>query len=112
VRYVVLKSVVSRVFDGILEYPNEIAELLNSLKNKEITCSMQIKSGPIFDFVRILKVDMNDTFEWRLIKNGVSLKKTSLVSDVNCITVETNDDMSVKVKPNPSRWSTLDPTDF
>jgi len=112
-RYIVLKSTVSKVFDEILNETEEIIELLIALKEKEITCSVQIKSGPVFNFVRILKVDIdNSTFEWRLMKNGISLKKKTSINDINLLTIEVDNDMAVKIKPNPSRWSTIDTSEI
>ena len=109
-RYTRFKIITTKIFDGILEDPEEISSLLNELKNKEITCSMQIASGVLHNFVRIINVDENK-IDWRLIQKGATLTKSSLISDITAIEVDTSDELLVSVKPKPTRWSALDISD-
>lgn len=110
-RYMCLKTIVTKVFDGILEDSEDINNLLQLLKEKELTCAMQVKKGPMHEFVRILNVDENH-ITWLILKDGTSLKKKSGISDIMTIRVNTNEDLMVKLKPEPSRWSTLDASDI
>lgn len=105
-RYTCLKTITTKVFDGILEDSEDILNLLRVLKEKEMTCAMQVKEGPLYDSVRILEVH-NSSITWRLLKDGTSLKKKSEISDIMAIRVNANDEL-IKLKPSPSRWSTLD----
>ena len=106
-RYTCLKTIVTKVFDGILEDPEDILNLLQMLKEKELTCAMQVKKSPLYESVRILEIN-EDRITWRLLKDGTSLKKNSEISDIMTIRVNANDELMIKLKPNPSRWSTLD----
>ncbi len=106
-RYICFKKIVTKIFDEILDDKTEVLALLNNLKEKEITCSVQIRCGMEHEGARILDVG-EDEFTWRLIKNGVSLKQSTLIADIKRISVMTDDEITAKIKPNPSRWSTLD----
>lgn len=109
-RYTCLKTIVTKVFDGILEDNDDIQRVLSLLMEKEITCSMQVKTGPVHESVRILR--MTDTaITWCLIQNGCSLTKTSNISDITAITV-IDADGTAMLKAEPSRWSTLDASDI
>lgn len=110
-RYTCLKTIVTKVFDEILKDNDDIQRVLGLLQEKEITCSMQIKSGPIHDSVRILEIT-DISIIWRLIQGGSSLKKTSNISDITAITVNIDVEAMVTLKPKPSRWSTLDTSDI
>lgn len=105
-RYVRYKTITSKIFDDILEDPEDIQNLLNELKSKEITCAMQVGFDPRHAFVRILEVDQTK-ITWSILEKGVSLRKTSLISDIKTLEVEAGDDLVV-LKPKPSRWSMLD----
>ena len=110
-RYVRYKTIVTKIFDGILEDEEEIHNLLSELKDKEITCAMQVSTGPRHDFVRILDIK-EDRVTWRILHKGVTLRKTSDISDIRTIEVSTSDDVMAQLKPNASRWSTLDTSDI
>lgn len=110
-RYTWLKTIVTKVFDGVLEDSEDILNLLQMLKDKEVTCSMQVKGSSLHETVRILEIDENRV-TWRLLKDGTSLKKKSDISDITAIRVHANDDLMIALKPEPSRWSTLDASDI
>jgi hypothetical protein len=109
-RYTCFKTIVSKIFDGILTDDEEIHNVLNLIKEKELTCSMQVESGPMHEMVRILSVEESQ-ITWRLIKSGNSLKKRSDIADITAITVNANEELMVILKPEPTRWSTLDASD-
>ncbi len=109
-RYTCLKTIVTKVFDGVLEDPADIQNILQLLKDKEITCAMQVKKGPVQECVRILEVG-ETRITWRMMKDGTSLKKKSEISDIMMIRVNSNDDLMIQLKPEPSRWGTLDVSD-
>ena len=101
-----------KVFDGILEDPGDIHNLLEVLIEKELTCAMQVNKGPLHEFVRILEINKDDRrITWQLLKDGTSLKKKSEISDITTIRVNTNDDLMIMLKPEPTRWNTLDASD-
>jgi len=108
-RYTCFRTTVSKVFDQILDN-EEAQDVCSSLKEKELTCSIQIKSGPVHESVRILGIT-DSSVTWRLVKNGSSLMKSSKISDITAITVYTNEELMVSLKPEPTRWSTLDASD-
>lgn len=110
-RYTCLKTIVTKVFDGILEDSEDILNLLQVLKEKELTCAMQVKKGPLHESVRILEIS-ETRITWRLLKDGTSLRKKSEIVDIVAIQVHTNDDLMVKLKPDPTRWSILDASDI
>lgn len=109
-RYTCLKTIVTKVFDGVLEDPDDVRNLLQLLKDKEITCAMQVKKGPVQEAVRILEID-ESRITWRMFKDGTSLKKKSEISDIMMIRVNSNDELMIQLKPEPSRWGTLDVSD-
>jgi len=106
-RFTCLKTIVTKVFDGILEDSEDINNTLQMIKEKELTISMQVKKGPVHEFVRILNLDEN-RITWRILKGRTSLQKTSDISDIMSVKINTNDELKIHLKPNPSRWSTLD----
>lgn len=110
-RYTCLKTIVTKVFDGVLEDPSDIRNLLQLLKDKEITCAMQVKKGPMHEFVRILEIN-ESRITWRMLKDGTSLTKKSEITDIMMIRVNANDDLMIQLKPEPSRWGTLDVSDI
>jgi hypothetical protein len=109
-RYTCFRTIVRKVYDGILDDPEEIKNLLTQLKIKEITCSLKTKSGPCHEYVRILEV--GESVTWRIIKNNTSLKKVSNIDDISSIEVCTSDEVMLNLKPEPSRWSTIDTSDI
>ena len=108
-RYTCFRTTVSKVFDRVLD-KEETQSVIRSLKDKDLTCSIQIKSGPVHESVRILELTDNDV-TWRLIKSGGYLTKTSDIADITAIEVYTNEELMVALKPEPTRWSTLDASD-
>lgn len=110
-RYTCLRTITTKVFDGVLEDPDEIHNLLQLIKDKELTCSMQVKKGPMHESVRILEVDEN-CITWRLLQSGSSLQKKSEIADIMNVRLHTNDDIMIQLKPKPSRWSTIDVSDI
>lgn len=109
-RYTCLTTIVSKVFDGILEDADDIYRILDLLREKEITFAMQVKNGPVHDSVRLLELT-ETSITWRCVQHGSSLKKTSNISDIMEITVNPNVEAMITLKPKPSRWSTLDASD-
>ena len=75
-----------------------------------MTCSLQVKKNPVHDYVRILCVT-DDTVTWRITKDGVSLKKTSDISDILSLKTCVEEDVLLRLKPGPTRGSTLDVSD-
>lgn len=110
-RYTCYKTIVSKVFDGILEGAEEIQNILQAIRNKELTCTLQVKGSPTYEAVRILGLT-DDKITWRLVKDGTSLQKTSPISDIVGITIYIEEDLLVSLKPEPTRWSTLDASDI
>lgn len=110
-RYTCFKTIVTKVFDGVLEDSEDILNLLQLLMEKELTFAMQVQKGSLYEFVRILEVN-KDHITWRLFKDGTCLKKKSNISDITTIRVNVNDDLMIALKPEPSRWSTLDVSDI
>lgn len=110
-RYTCLKTIVTKIFDGIIEDPEDILNVLQVIKEKELTCAMQVKNSPMYESVRILEIN-DDCITWRLLKDGTSLKKKSKIVDIITMQVHTNDDLMIQLKPKPSRWSILDASDI
>jgi len=110
-RYTCLKTIVTKVFDGVLEDPGDILNVLQMLKEKELTCAMQVKNTPMYESVRILEIN-DDSITWRLLKDGTSLKKKSKIVDIITMRVNTNDDLMIQLKPKISRWNILDASDI
>ena len=108
-KYICYKTTVSKVFDADIKEQEDILNLLNHIKDKQLTCSVQLKLTPLYDSVRLLTVNEN-SISYRLIKDGVTLQKNAKIEDIVLLQVYSNDEVTLKLKPNPSRWSTLDPT--
>jgi len=106
-RYIRYKTVISKVFDQVVEDSDDVQNLLKELKSKEITCAMQVGSGPRHEFVRILNVS-DDKITWKVIARGATLQKSSLITDIQTLEVNVSDETMTVLKPESSRWSTLD----
>jgi hypothetical protein len=109
-RYTCLKTIVTKVCDKKLEDEEDIQRVLSLLHEKQITCTLQVKGEPAHESVRILEVT-EDRITWRMVQSGGTLKKTSKISDIVAITVD-SDEAAVTLKPDPSRWSTLDASEI
>lgn len=107
-RYVKYQTSIAKTFDGVISDEEDIIQILTALKDKEITCRLRLSDGPAHDNVRILSV-MKEKFEWRMVKNRSILKQTSLFANIAELEVNTDIEMSLHLKPEPSRWSLLDP---
>ena len=106
-RFVRLKTVVTKICDQQVQDENEIVTLLNKLKEKEFTCSIRLFSGPVYSCVRILEVN-SPNFKWRTTKNGSSLIKNSSINDLDYLELDVKTEVIAKLKPNQSRWSLID----
>ena len=107
-RYVKYQTSIAKIFDGAISDEGDISKILTALEEKEITCRLRTVTGPMHDKVRIMSV-MKGHFEWRMVKNNSILKQKSPFSDIVELEVNTNIEMSLQLKPGPSRWSLLDP---
>ncbi len=106
-RYIRYKTITSKVFDQIVEDTEDVQNLLTELKKKEITCAMQVGSGPRHEFVRIMEVS-DEKITWKIIVKGATLQKSSFIADIQTIEVNMPDEVMAQLKPEPSRWATLD----
>lgn len=107
-RYKRYKTTVSKIFDGIIEEDSEVKIIVTALKDKELTCSVQIEGEIMQDNVRIIKTD-DDKFTWRMIKNKAILTRASSYMSIEQIEVNATTEITAILKPNPSRWALLDP---
>ncbi len=105
-KYKCFKSIVSKVFDGVLD-DEEAKNVISLLKEKETTCSLQVRNTHMLEPVRILGIN-GDKVTWRFCKDGSSLRGTTKISEIVAIEVHSNDELAVKLKPKATRWSTLD----
>jgi hypothetical protein len=108
-RYICTKTVITKIFDRVLDNQEDIQGLLKNLQEKQVTCSMQLNSGSMYPVVRILDVTV-DKITWRLMKHGQSVKSSSKISEISSIVVNTDDDMTISLNPEATRWNILDPT--
>ncbi len=105
-KYTCFKTIVSKVFDGEID-EEEARNVISLLKEKETTCSLQIRNTHMLDPVRILSINGNKV-TWRFCKDGSSLRGTTKISEIVAIEVHADDELAVKLKPKATRWSTLD----
>lgn len=105
-RFTCYKTIVTKIFDALIEDSNDILNVLQSIKNKEITCTLKIQ-GSTYNNVRILNID-NSCFTWRFLKGRASLQKISDITSIESLEINTDDDIMIKLKPQATRWSTLD----
>lgn len=108
-RYTCTKTVVTKIFDKILTSQEDIQGLLKNLKEKQVTCSMQLTIGSMMQVVRIIDVT-EDKITWRLMQHGQSVKSSSKISDISSIIVNTDDEMTISLDPEATRWNILDPS--
>ena len=109
-RFVRLKTVVTKLCDMQISNKPDVVTILSKIKEKELTCSVRLSSGPMYYDVRIL--EMNDeSIRWRTTKNQSSLVKWSKIDEVEYLEVNVKSEVLANLKPNPSRWSILDSGD-
>jgi hypothetical protein len=106
-RYIRYQTSVSKVFDGVIADISEKRDILSAIHDRELTCKLQLKDGPIYENVRITKVD-NDNFSWRMIKNKSILQQNSKIDDIRELEVNSDLEVGIQLKPQPSRWTVLD----
>lgn len=110
-RFVRLKTVVTKLYDQSVTNQQDILSILNKLKEKELTCNLRLTSGPMYSDVRFLEIN-EKAFRWRTTKNQSSLVKWSNLNELDYLEVNVKSEVLAGLKPNPSRWSTLDSVDF
>lgn len=108
-RYIWREIIIRTVTDSNVDKVEDIKELISSLKDKQIQCSIQLNNSPRFEFTRILEVS-EKTFKFVIVKNG-TLHKVANYTDVSLIEVTAADDDLIRTKPDISRWILLTPTD-
>ncbi len=108
-RYVKLKTTVTKVVDEIIDDKETIIEILNVLKKKELDCVIRLLDGPKLEKTRIVSIGDND-FKVYIIRKYGTLKKTIQFEHLDYLEVNTQDDVIERTKPNISRWTLLDPS--
>lgn len=106
-RFTCYRTIVTKVFDDVLDDHASILNLLTEIKQKELTCALQVQGDKLHEQVRILGVD-EASLTWRAFNSDASLKKTSKISDIQLLSLHTDDELLIKLKPHPGRWSILD----
>ena len=109
-RFVRLKTVVTKLYDQVIPGKSDVLTILRKLKDKELTCSIRLSSGPIYHEVRFLEIE-EDRFRWRTTKNQSSLVKWSNVDELEHLELNVKSEV-FSLKPNPSRWSTINAGDL
>lgn len=88
-RYIRVQTVVNKLFDGELKTPDEIIPILNSLKEKNYDCQVQLDDGINYKQVRILEVNKEDVLVRVMLNSNSSLKKTWTFKNIRSLSVET-----------------------
>ncbi len=107
-RYVRLKTTVSKVVDETIDIPTA-KTVIKTLCDKEMTCSLQLSDGPRMEPVRITKVTDKDFMFHKWSHSGL-LRRTVSYDEVIYLEVNTKDEVLARVKCVGSRWMLLDPS--
>jgi hypothetical protein len=106
-RYVCFKTVLSRIIDEQVNDLETIKAILQSFKEKEITCGIRVKNDPTYTYCRILEVGENE-FRFWIVKPDSSLKRYARYKDLEYLELKTDDEVIATLKPNANRWILLD----
>lgn len=111
-RFVKLKTTVSKVVDEHVDDIKTIKSMIELIKSQEITCSIRLADGPKYQGCRIDKVS-DEEFGFRIINTRSTLRKKASLTDIEYLEINTSSDVLSRSKPNVSRFSLLDPeSDF
>ena len=104
-RFVRLTTTIKRTCDADIRDLSEIRDILESVKNKELTVALRLMTGPLMLSVRITKTG-NGEVAFSVIKNKSILRRTAKYEEVDYLEVHTKSEILVN-KPNASRWDLL-----
>ena len=107
-RYVKLRTTISKVADEHIDDIKTIRSIVSVLKEKEIDCVLQLSGGPRLTRIRIRNVS-DDTFGFQMRSKNSSLTKTVPYSEIDYLEINTSADIINRTKPGVSRWLLLDP---
>lgn len=107
-RYTRYKTSIAKIHDGDIDDIETVKKIVNSVQKNSLTCSIRLPYQNMMDNVQILSVT-EDSFTWRMIKNGSALRNESKISDLQALEVNTSISSEVKLNGPPNRWAFLDP---
>jgi len=108
-RYVKLKTVITKAVDETIDEIEYVQKIMESLRSKEMNCTIRLTDGPKQSPIRIKECQEN-TFRYTLIGHSSSLTKIAHYDEIDYLEVNTQDTIMAEKKPNVSRWSLLDPS--
>ena len=104
-RCVRLVTTIKRTCDTDIRDLSEVGDILESVRNKELTVSLRLMTGPIMLSVRITKTG-NGEVSFSVMKNKSVLRRTVKYEEVDYLEVNTESEILVN-KPKTSRWDLL-----
>jgi hypothetical protein len=108
VRYVKLRTIITKTSDQQVEDVADIKAILSVLTDKELDCCLQLTEGPKMELARILELD-DEYFRFRAITKTASLIRRVRYDEIKLLEVHNFDSDIVVRKPRVSRWMLLEP---
>ncbi len=110
-RYVCFQKTVSRIVDEDITSLDDIRSILCTIKDEELTCLLHLKGGEHFLQVRVYDVTETE-LSYSVFTAEAKLKKNSDITEIEYLEVTVSDRVLSYIKPETSRWSLLEPTEF
>lgn len=108
-RYIQYKQITNKILDEEISDLSTIRALLIYLKDKNIYCSMRLDDSLAHEQVRVLEVS-DSSFKFMVIGSTGTLRLSASISKIKHLEIITNIDEIVRLNPDISRWSLLDPS--
>jgi hypothetical protein len=106
-RYVCYKTIVRKVIDESIDDLASIKSVLKVFCDKELTCALQVGSGPMLSPCRVCSTSDNN-FQFVAFRRYGTLRKTAKYEDIGYLELQTDDETIALFKPNVTRWTLLD----
>lgn len=107
-RYIKLRTIITKTSDAIVDDVEDIKAILSVLTDKELDCCLKLKQGPRMEMTRIMVLG-EERFQFRAISKTASMIRTVNYTDIELIEVHDFASDIVSKKPRVSRWMMLEP---
>lgn len=107
-RYIKLRTIITKTSDAIVDDVADIKSILSVLSDKELDCCLKLKDGPKWELARILEMG-EEAFRFQAISKSGSMIRRVKYTDIDLIEVHDFASDIISKKPRVSRWMMLEP---
>ena len=111
--YVLLRNIVTKLFDGDLKTLEQIKDVFTAAKEKEYDCEIILKNSMHYTWLRVVEVKETNIVATVILNPKSSLKKTFDFNDIATFVIRSSGEEAIRKSTDGevSRWSILDISD-